>query len=204
MARAGRRYPLVMYTRMLDRWWPAVLLLAVSLFALAWALHSYYPEETFSWRWITLASVGGLAFLFALFLLLMRKYAYVQPRADHLRLVTPFLRMNISYKRLVRSSSAMLGGLFPPSSVSSWQREIIEPLTNRTAVVIELNGHPLSRGMLRLFLSPFFFKDKTPHFVLLVDDWMKFSAELESLRAGGEVGPRRRVDRSILSRLPRQ
>lgn len=204
MPRLGRRYPLLIYTRMLDLWWPLVLTLAFGLFALAWAVRSYYPESTLAWRWMTLAGVGGIVFLFSLFLLTIRKAGYVQLFADHLRLVTPFLRLNISYKRVVRTSSATIGGLFASTSLRGWKREILQPLARKTAVVVELNGFPASQAVLRAFLSPFFFRDKTPHFVLLVEDWMRFSAELESLRAGGEPTPRRRINRSILSRLPHQ
>jgi hypothetical protein len=61
----------------------------------------------------------------------------------------------------------------------------------------------MPQSTLRLFLSPFFFKDKTPHLVILVDEWMKFSNELESLRQGGVSStPQQRRDSSILSRLP--
>jgi hypothetical protein len=69
--------------------------------------------------------------------------------------------------------------------------------------VIELNGYPMSQSSLRLFLSPLFFKDKTPHFVILVDDWMKFSNELESMRSGSDPSvPQAKRSNSILSRLP--
>ena len=73
-----------------------------------------------------------------------------------------------------------------------------------TASVIELRGFPMSQFSLRLFLSPLFFKDKTPHFVILVDDWMKFSSELESMRTGGMdiSAPQIKRDGSILTRLP--
>jgi hypothetical protein len=205
MARAGRRYPLVVYTHMMDRWWPATLFLALALFALAWAVWLYYPDPSFDWQWMTLASVGGFVLAVTLFIIAIRKAAYVQPQADHLRLVTPFLRLNISYKRLQRTTSATMEGLFPPKSVSNWRREIVEPLAKKTAVVVELNGYPISQTVLKYFLSPFFFKDKTPHFVFLVDDWMRFSTELDSMRSGtGTTAPRKSVDRSILSRLPRK
>ncbi|MFZ5881213.1 MAG: hypothetical protein ACOY0R_17750 [Chloroflexota bacterium] len=203
MARAGRRYPLLMYARMTDRWWPAAFALGLALFALAWAVWSYYPIPAYDWQWMTLAAVGGFAWLISLFLWTLKKVAYVQPHSDHLRLVTPFLRLNISYKRLRRSTSSTLESLFPPGNLSSWRREIVEPLAHKTAVVVELTSYPISQQVLKFFLSPFFFKDKTPHFVLLVEDWMHFSAELETMRAGGPVDvPRRRVDKSILSRLP--
>jgi hypothetical protein len=97
-----------------------------------------------------------------------------------------------------------MGSLFPPNNVSKWQAEIIQPLAKMTASVIDLRGYPMSQATLRLFLSPLFFKDKTPHFVILVDDWMKFSTDLESMRtSGADIStPQKKRDSSILSRLP--
>jgi hypothetical protein len=203
MARPGRRYPLVLYTYMLNRWWPATLLLSAGLFAVAWAGPHYLPEPAEAWRWQALAGVGAFALLVTLFLFLIRKAAYVQLFPDHFRLVTPFLRLNISYKRIQKTSSTTLNALFPPKSLSGWQRELLAPLGSKTALVVHLNGYPLSRSFLRFFLSPFFFADKTPHFVLLVDDWMRFSMEMESLRSGkSQAAPKKRIDSSILARLP--
>jgi hypothetical protein len=200
MAKGGRRYPLVVYTHMINRWWPAIFVLGLALLALSWAVRNWGFED---WRWLAFTSIGGLNIFLGLLLWVLRKSAYVQPFSDHLRLVTPFLRLNISYKRFRRTISANMGALFPPQSVSSWRREIIQPLAKMTALVIELNGYPMSQSRLRLFLSPLFFKDKTPHFVILVDDWMKFSAELESMRSGAvPSAPQKKRDNSILSRLP--
>jgi len=201
MAKVGRRYPLVMYTRMINIWWPLVLTLGFALLGLAWAMYRWGFEE---WRWLTLASIGGVALLAALSLFVIRKFAYVQLYTDHIRLVTPFLRIKISYKRIRRSSSASMGALFPPRSISKWRQEILEPFVKMTALVVELNGYPISQTVLKFFLSPFFFKDKTPHFVILVQDWMRFSTDLETLRTGGVTpAPRRRTrDQSILTRLP--
>ncbi len=74
-----------------------------------------------------------------------------------------------------------------------------------TAMVVELNALPMPASTLRLFLSPFFFKDKTPHLVILVQDWMSFSTQLESLRvSGGEPVRKPEMNSSILNRLPRK
>ena len=97
--------------------------------------------------------------------------------------------------------------LFPPKEMSGWIKEIFEPLASQTAIVLELKSYPLSPTILRMFLSRFFFKDKTPHFVILVKDWMRLSAEIESLRSGDGLnpsGPRKRTSDSILSRLPQK
>ncbi len=200
-ARAGRRYSLVVYTMMINRWWPAIFALGLALLGLAWGVRSHGYEQ---WRWSTLAVIGGFLILIGLFMVTIHKSAYVQPYSDHLRLVTPFLRMSISYKRLLKTSSANMGALFPPSSVSGWRAGIIRPIAKMTANVLDFNAYPISRSVLSLFLSPLFFKDKTPHLVILVDDWMRFSSELESMRVGGTEAPSQvERDDSILSRLPR-
>jgi len=205
MPKAGRRYHLVLYSHMLNRWWPATLTLSLALFAVAWGV-SFTPEgQAQPYLVYVTAGLGGLALVFTLFLFIIRKAAYVRPFPTYLRLVTPFLRVNISYKRFRGTTTTQMRALFPPTSLSSWRREIIAPLSSMTAIVINLSGYPVSPALLRWFLSPFFFKDKTPHLVILVKDWLLFSSELDSMRLGSKQAPKARPrDRSILSRLPRQ
>lgn len=204
MAKGGRRYPLVIYTHMIDRWWPAILAIGFALLGLSWGVYKLGFEQ---WRWLTFVSIGGLNIFIGIILLAIRKSAYIQPFSDHIRLVTPFLRLNISYKRYMRASSANMAALFPRKSISNWQFETIHPLIRRTALLIELTSYPMPLSTLRLFLSPLFFKvnEKTPNFVILVDDWMRLSTELESIRTSGQSGPaapQPKRNNSILSRLP--
>ena len=206
MQKAGKRYSLVIYTRMVDRWWPAVLLLGLALLALAWPLYrDLFLRLAQPWRWKAMAGLGGVVILISLGMASLRKNAYVQPFSDHLRLVTPFLRMNISFRRIRRTTTASLSSLFPPRSVTGWKREIVEPLGQMTAVIVELNAYPIQPAALRFFLSPFFFRDKTPHFVFLVENWMGFSAELESMRVNGSLPEQKAASsKSILSQLPKK
>ncbi len=200
--KGGRRYPLVIFTHMMSRWWTAVFALGLSMIGLAWVLRSWVFEE---WRWMTFAILGGFTAIAGIGMWLARKSAYVQPFNDHLRLVTPFLRLNISYKRFRRTSTAAMGALFPPKNVSNTLQDIVEPIAKMTAIVIEVNVMPMSQSALRLFLSQLYFKDKSPHIVILVSDWMRFSAEMDSMRHGGEVAtPEHRRDISILSKLPKK
>ena len=206
MAKAGRRYPLLIYTRMMDRWWPAVFCIGLGLIALAWPFYSdLYTRLTEPWQWMTLASLGVVVIFVSLMMLALRKSAYIQPLSDRFRLVTPLFRLDVSYRRIRRSTTATMYSLFPPRSLSGNKRAILEPLANLTAVVVELNSFPISSAALKLFLSPFFFKDKTPHFVILVRNWMGFSTELESMRVGGnESAQSQPSNYSILSRLPKK
>jgi hypothetical protein len=97
--------------------------------------------------------------------------------------------------------------LFPPKEMSGWMKDIFAPLASQTAIVLELKSYPISPVLLRMFLSKFFFKDKTPHFVILVKDWMGLSSEMESFRSGDHSNPkpaRKRTSDSILSKLPKK
>lgn len=203
MAKGGRRYPLVVYTQTINRFWPAIFTIGLAMLALAWGVYAKGLEQ---WRWLAAASVGAFFVLFGLFMWAIRNSAYVQPYKDYLKIVTPFLRLNVSYKRIRRATTAHMGSLFPPKSVSKSQIDIMQPISKMTAIVIELSAFPMSQAMLRFFFSPLFFKDKTPHFVILVQDWMRFSAELESYRTGEVTSsaPQHKRDISILSKLPKK
>ena len=207
MARAGHKYPLIVYRHMLNRWWSPMIAIGLGMFG--WAYTEYYLEplgQFLPWRWQLAAAVGGLAILVGIFFWVIRFFAYVQPFPTYLKLVTPFMRLNISYKRIKKTTVTEMRYLFPFKSMSWWVREIFSPLATKTALVIDLSSYPISPRVLRLFLYRFFFKDKTPHLVILVQDWMRFSAELESMRSGVDLDQpaQKRPKNSILSRLPQK
>jgi hypothetical protein len=207
--RGGTKFPLIVYQHLLGRWWSGVAGLGVAMLGLAYTEYIQPLSEFLPWRWQFLAAIGVLIILAGLFLLIIRQFAYVQAFPDHLKIVTPFMRVNISYKRLQKTTTAEMRQLFPRKGMSGWVWDIFEPLANKNAVIIELKGYPISPTILRLFLSRFFFKDKTPHFVLLVKDWMRFSSELDSMRTGMGIestpsGASKKPKSSILSKLPQK
>lgn len=206
MARAGHKYPLIVYRHILNRWWPAMIAIGLGMFGFAYTEYIQPLGRFLPWRWQLCVAVGGLAILVGIFFLVIRYFAYVQPFPNHLRLVTPFMRLNISYKRIKKTTATEMRYLFPYKSMSGWVRDIFSPLATKTALVIELSSYPISSTLLRLFLYRFFFKDKTPHFVILVQDWMRFSSELDSMRSGIDSNPpaQKRSRNSILSRLPQK
>lgn len=180
-----------------------MIVMGLGLFALAYSEYIQPLAEFLPQRWQVFAATGILAVFVGVFFFVIRFLAYAQPTSDHLRLVTPFLHLNISYKRIRRTVTTEMRQLFPPKSLSGWMQDIFSPLSTKTALVIELTGYPIPRSVLRLFLSRFFFKDKTPHLVILVEDWLRFSSELDSMRTGTDPEPpQRRPKESILSRLP--
>lgn len=196
-AKGGRKYPLLLYEHILNRWWPSIFFLAVLIYlyvGVLWGAQWYYANPADN-PFLTLSDesgmilivLGSIVLIFGFSLLIARKMAYVQLFADHIKLATPFMRLNISYKRIQRTTTAQISNLYPPKSLSGTKREIIAPIAGSTAIVVHLTGYPMSRSSMRMFLSPLFFYDQTPHFVLVVDDWMKFSAELESRRVSGQM-----------------
>ena len=189
MPRSGHRHHLVLYTYMLNRWWKAILWIGIVLLALAAGLGrlpDILPQYHFlklsdTILWVT-TGAGAYAILLAFFLITIRKSAYVQPFENHIRLVTPLLRMNISYRRIRQASSVDMQNLFPLDKLKGWRRKLLLPLAGQTAIVLEMTGWPLPRWALSLFLSPFFFPDRTPRLALVVSRWMDFSTEMESFR----------------------
>jgi len=177
----GSRHTLLLYKRVMDRLWKYTLVLGLLLFAIWfwtwWFGPSVIRGQQDLWLFIGAAVVLG----FTLFAFFARRMAYVQPRRDHIRLVTPFLRTNISYRRLVSTHPADFAQVFPPKDASWAQRRLLEPFYGMTVVVLELSAFPLPPALLRLFLAPQMFYRRAKGFVLLVPDWMALSTELDSL-----------------------
>jgi hypothetical protein len=207
MARGGHKFPLVVYKHLVSRWWFSMIAIGLGMFWLAYQEYTDPIYRYIPWRWQLFSAVGVLAILVGIFFLVIRQIAYIQPFPGYVKLVTPFMRVNISYKRIHKTTVSEMKLLFPPKEMSGWMKDIFAPLASQTAIVLELKSYPISPVLLRMFLSRFFFKDKTPHFVILVKDWMRLSSEMESFRSGDDPNPRparKRTSDSILSKLPKK
>jgi hypothetical protein len=190
MPRNGHRHRLILYTHMLNRWWKFTLWIGIIMLALAGGsiilsqrLPGYQPLLESDRSLWALGGAGGYAVLLSIFLISIAKSAYVQPFPTHLRLITPFLRMDISYRRIRQASSAEMKHLFPIFQYKGWRSRLMRPVAGQTAIVLEMRGWPLPRRILSLFLSPFFFPDETSRLALLVPKWMDFSMEMEGFRS---------------------
>jgi hypothetical protein len=181
----------------MDRLWKSTLVLGIVLTILWW------------WSWfrggITLSAtadlwiaIGALVVLaFTLFAFFARKMGYAQPHHNHLRLVTPFLRLNVSYQRIRNTHPADFHQLFPADEASWAQQRFLLPFYGMTTVVVEMNAYPISRAALRLFLAPQMFSKQDNAFVLLVPDWMAFSTELDTFRGVWLQSQNRRLNKPV-------
>jgi hypothetical protein len=111
-----------------------------------------------------------------------RFMAYVQPHAQYLSVVTPFLRMKVSYRRFRSVYPVLVQQLFPPKDSKWSHRNFLEPFYGKTAVVINLKGYPINPSVLKLFLPSQMFSPRTTGLVIVVPDWMGFSTELDTLQ----------------------
>ncbi len=179
--KAGKRHPLLIYRRTMDRALAAAVLLGI-LIVVAWGWIYFGEPQRMATISIWLIAGGIVALIFAVFAFLARWMAYVQARSDHLRVVTPFLNLKVSYRRVRSVHPADFNQLFPPNQASWSQRNYLEPFFGMTVVVVELSSYPLKRAMLRLFLPKQMFSNGMPGLVFLVPDWMALSTELDSLQ----------------------
>jgi hypothetical protein len=129
----------------------------------------------------TIIIAGGTVLITLAFLIfLMRGMGYVQAGKDHLRIMTPFLRLKISYRRIRTAHPAEFAQLFPPSKAKWAERRLLAPFYGNTVLVVELSEFPVPASILHLFLPRVMFSPQAKGLVLVVKDWMALSTELES------------------------
>jgi hypothetical protein len=177
----------MVYTYMLNRWWRATLATGLALLVLAAGLGGLpllLPQYPFMWAddwklWLV-AGAGGFALVITIILAGIRKSAYVQPFEKHFTVATPFIKFNISYQRIRQTYSSEFQQLFQVKKAKGLRRDRWDPLANKTVLVLELTSLPLPRWVMKMYLSPLFFPDRTSRMALMVPDWMALSTEMDS------------------------
>jgi hypothetical protein len=174
----GDRFALLLYRAVLDRWrWPVGWLAA--LLAGLWTLAA---RDWVGWPgpqhgpWLFASAVVAAACW--LVLTIGRRLAYVQPRRDHLRLQTPFLRLKIAYQRIERTRPVQIAKAFPAADLSAAEQRLLAPFAAMTALAIDLRGLPLPSWLLRLFLHRRFMSSDQVGLVLIIADWMALSEQI--------------------------
>ncbi len=183
--RHGARFRLLVYRRMWERWALTCALIVPAALALWWfapripILHAPYRH---------LALVPGVVALVLLaYTWLAARVAAVQCRAKHLWIRTPFYPLVISYARIKSVRPKPFGEAIARGPGGSAKVEWLRPYWGRTALVVELSAYPLPKGWLRLWCSPYLLSPQSTAFVLLVDDWMRLSRQLDDFRGAWEL-----------------
>jgi hypothetical protein len=189
--RRGKRFRLLVYGRMWQRWaWPCILIIPASI-GLWWSV----PRITILYAPVRpLAIVPALVSLAILaYTYLARRLAWVQCRPNHIRIQTPLYPLVVSYGRIKLARPQTFAYVFDPAQEKRARRRWLHPYWGQTALVVDLTRYPMSQAWLRLWLSPYLLTPGAPGFVFLVEDWMALSRQLDEFRTAWET--RRRAQR---------
>ncbi|MBN2147102.1 MAG: hypothetical protein JW726_06920 [Anaerolineales bacterium] len=179
--KAGQRHHLLLFERVWNRLWKNTWPFG-ALLAIFWLIKDWigFPVAPLYDALIFLAA--SLILVFSLATFLARKLAYIQAYADHIRLVTPLFRMNISYRRVRGVHTASLEQLYPPKTTKGPDRRLLEPFYGSTVLLLEMKDYPISLRTLHFFFPRPMFSPKSTAFVVIVKDWMKLATEIDSMR----------------------
>jgi hypothetical protein len=166
----------------MDRIWKLTLLLAIFL-SVAWGWRYWQTQTIIVLSVDSLILVSALlAFMLTLVFLVARSMAYVQPTSKYLKVATPFMRVNISYKRVRGVRPVLMQQLFPKDDVKRSLYKTVAPYYGKTAVAVELKSFPSDPKIMKMFMPASMFAKQFQGMVFLVPDWMKLSTEVDSYR----------------------
>lgn len=180
--RRGDRFPLLVYVPARRRWGSLGLL----LFALSLLLWTTAPrvlpteivaDPILRHLPLLMVLVGGALTIYGV---LTRISAYVQCFPDHLRIQTPIMPVFVGYQRIVGTRPVQLAKHLDPEKEKRARRNWPARYWTMTAVAVDLKSLPLSERWLRLWLDPYLINRETAGFIILVEDWLTFSQQLNS------------------------
>jgi hypothetical protein len=185
LRRNKARFRLLIYERMWQRWATPCILITLASVVL-WLLAPRMPYLYAPFRVLTLVP-ALMALLILTYAYLARRMAWVRCRPDHLHIQTPLYPLAVSYSRIKGVRPNAFAQVFDPTRQKRTYRDWLSPYWNRTAVVVEVSRYPLDRKWLRLWFNPYLLSPDVAGFVLLVDDWMTLSRQLEDSRTSWET-----------------
>jgi hypothetical protein len=190
----GKRFRLLIYERMWQKWGFLSLLVALASAAL-WILAPRIRFLPSSLRLLILVPALASFAIFA-YTFTARRMAWVQCRPSHLRIQTPIYPLTVSYARIKVVRPTEFSQVFDPSKEKPARRNWLRPYWGMTAVVVEISKFPMKKEWLRLWFNRYMFSPEATGFVFLVDDWMTLSRQLDDFRNNWELQRAARRKRS--------
>lgn len=147
------------------------------------ALYDFNKRPLFGdgvWQMVWVAF--GASFILWLYygLLVRRAAVIVQPRVVIIR--GPLRSMRISYGRIAAITSTQLVYHHPRKQYKGPSLVLIEAIGNKSCLHIELHTYPKQYTRRQFWYSRFLFSEQRPGLLLVVDDWMALSRQLEEAR----------------------
>lgn len=177
---AAARHPLLISRQagrqMKAKLWGIMLLCAVI------GIYDFYTRALGSrWYciWVAAAACLGL-WLYHGWLL---RRVSIQVRPNTLRLQGALRGFNISYGRILTVTSATLSQHYKLAEMKRGERRLLEPFWHQACLLVELSQYPpaLEKAP-QWWLPRYLFGTRRPGLLLVVDDWMALSREIEAAR----------------------
>ncbi len=176
----GKRFPLLIYAPLGQRWSRLGLVLALISLAF-WIVWPFIFAPT-PWRHLAFFPVlaGGILFAYGY---AARKMAFVQCSAGAIRIQTPIYPLVMSYRRIEGTRPVQTSKLFDIGTEKQARRIWPSRFWGMTAIVVQVKQYPVSEQWLRLWFDRYLFNPEDSGLVLLVEDWLELSQQLDSHRA---------------------
>ncbi len=176
----GKRFPLLIYARFGKKWSRMGLLLAV-LAAVLWLLTPRLSIPAAMRPLAALPVIAGL--LLMLYGVLASRMSYVQCGPRSIRIQTPFYPVVLSYRRVKLVRPVQMNKIFDSQKEKPARRAWPPAYWAMTGLIVEVGKFPVDERWLRLWLDRYLFWQEGTGFVLLVEDWMGLSQQLDSFRS---------------------
>jgi hypothetical protein len=125
--------------------------------------------------------VGGVIMLVLwLFFLMAPGRAYVQVKEDHIFLKTPFSRVEVPYGLMLNATAVRLSDIFVKARLGSVERALGMSAKRTQALRVDLERYPRAQSLLRRFFGRLIVTPGKPGLVLVVEDWMGLSVQIDS------------------------
>lgn len=175
MRKRVARFPLLVYAPL--RRWGSLGLLTALVVGAFWLLLPRVLGPT-PLRPLALLAVlaGGMLFTYGHF---APRVAHVRCEPTCLRLQGPLMPLLISYRRVERTRLMLMAKVFDPRRDRA-ARRWPPAYWGMTAVLVDLKGYPVPPWWLRLWFDRHLFLPGGTGLVLLVEDWMGLSQQLDS------------------------
>ncbi len=171
-----KRFPLLIYQTLAQHRQTLAFWLIPGGIALWWiAGQGKLPGMPSGWVPLMISLVGLLLFLHCL----LARHAAVHCHARRFTVQTPFYPVTFSYRRIENVRPVAFNEIFPPEQEKDARVRFYQSLWGRTAVVVTLKKYPLPLWWLQIWANSYLLAPKGAGLILLVDEWMALTRQLE-------------------------
>jgi hypothetical protein len=153
-----------------------LMLLGIGIYDL---IDPMLDDDLWFYFWIVI----GVVFLLWIYYAVIIPRSSIQMRPKSLRLKGPLIAFTISYARIHSVTSAQMSQHYPFDSLKGREKDVLEPLYNRTCVFIELTSYPGTFRWRHLWFPKFLFGTSRPGLVCVTRDWLSLSRDVEAYRS---------------------